>query len=105
MPKLAMALPGAAWRHAVGGVLLLPALCLAADVRVVAVTPGRSADVVIERGPPVTIEVGETVEGVKLLRSDRNGAVVSIDGSTKTLPLVADPASVGDSSGSGNVTL
>src|SRR5207249_7168923 len=62
-------LPGAAWRHAVGGVLLLPALCLATDVRVVAVTPGRSADVVIERGAPVTIEVGETVEGVKLLRA------------------------------------
>jgi len=105
MPRLDSASTRRHWPRAAGGVLLLPALCLAADVRVVAVTPGRSADVVIERGPPVTIEVGETVEGVKLLRSDRNGAVVSIDGSTKTLPLVADPASVGDSSGSGNVTL
>ncbi len=105
MPKLAMALPGAAWRHAVGGVLLLPALCLATDVRVVAVTPGRSADVVIERGAPVTIEVGETVEWVKLLRADALGAVLSVDGITKTLPLVGDRASVGDTATSGSVTL
>src|SRR5206468_10813872 len=93
MPKLAMALPGAAWRHAVGGVLLLPALCLATDVRVVAVTPGRSAEVVIERGAPVTIEVGETVEGGKLRRADGRGAVLGGDGSTETPPPVGDGAS------------
>ena len=59
----------------------------------------------IERGAPVTIEVGETVEGIKLLRADRASAVLSIDGITKTLPLVADSASVGDPAGSGTVTL
>ena len=88
-----------------GGVLLLPALCLATDVRVIAITPGRSADIVIERGGPVTIEVGETVDGVKLLRADRGGAVVSIDGITKALPLVADSAPASDTGGSGTVTL
>ena len=85
--------------------VLLPALCVATDVRVVAVTPGRSADVVIERGAPVTIEVGETVEGIKLLRADRAGAVLSINGITKTLPLVADSMSAGDTAGNGTVTL
>src|SRR5437667_6766242 len=104
MPKLAMALPGAAWRHAVGGVLLLPALCLATDVRVVAVTPGQSADVVIDRGAPITIEVGETIEGVKVLRADRAGAVLSLDRITRTVPLVVDSAPAGDGAGSGTVT-
>jgi aspartyl protease family protein len=97
--------PRHVWSYPFGGVLLLPALCLATDVRVVAVTPGRSAAVVIESGVPVTIEVGETVEGVKLLRADRDGAVLSVHGVTQTLPLVADPASVEDATGSDTVTL
>jgi hypothetical protein len=37
------------------GVLVPPARCLATDMRVVAVTPGQSAEVVIEDGAPVTI--------------------------------------------------
>jgi aspartyl protease family protein len=92
------------WRSSVAGVLLLPALCLATDVRVVAVTPGQSADVVIGRGDPVTIEVGDTIEGVKVLKVDRDSAVLSIDGISKTLPLVADP-SVGRVIGRTTVTL
>ena len=104
MPEL-----GTAWRRrwwpCAAGAVLLPAVCLAADVRVVAITPGRSADVVIDRGAPVTIEVGETVDGVKLLRADRAGAVLSVDGITKTLPLVAASPSDGDGGGSTSVTL
>ncbi len=80
------ALCGAGW------MLLLPASTFATDVRVVAVTPGRSADVVIDGREPVTIDVGDTIEGVKVLRVDRDRAVLSIDGATKTLPLVADPS-------------
>jgi aspartyl protease family protein len=91
-------------RHAwlcCGAMLLLPTLCGATDVRVVAVTPGQSADVIIERRPPITIEVGETVEGVKLLKADAGGAVLSVDGVTMTLPVVADhSASVGTTNGS-----
>lgn len=34
-----------------------------------------------------------------MLKADRNGVVISVDGVTKTLPLVADP-SVGRSAGS-----
>jgi len=53
----------------------------------------------------VPIEVGETVEGIKLLRADRASAVLRTDGITKTLPLVADSASVGDTAGSATLTL
>jgi aspartyl protease family protein len=78
------------WEWAAAGLLLLlPELSLATDVHVVAVTPGRSADLVID-GAPVTLEVGEqTAEGVKLLSADRDRAVVRVDGKTKTLSLVA----------------
>ena len=84
--------------------LLLPALCMATDVRVVAVTPGQSADVVIENDAPVTIQVGETVDGITLLSADRAGVVVTADGVRKTLPLVADP-SIDRAAGSSTVTL
>jgi aspartyl protease family protein len=73
-----------------GSIAALSAPCLATDVRVVAITAGQSADLVIEDGAPVTIQVGETIEGVKLLSADRAGAVVSDEGITETLPLVAD---------------
>lgn len=86
------------------GVLVPPALCLATDMRVVAVTPGQSAEVVIEDGAPVTIQVGEIIEGVKLLSADRDGAVVSVDGITETLPFVAD-RSIEHAAGSSTVTL
>jgi aspartyl protease family protein len=104
MSKLVRSSAHRQWPYAVAGLLLLPALCLATDVRVVAVTPGQSADVVIDRGAPVTIMVGETVEGVKLLRADRAGAVLTVNGTTKTLPLVADVGSLADAVG-GAVTL
>jgi aspartyl protease family protein len=86
------------------GVLLLPALCLAAGVRVVGVTPGQSADVVIENGAPVTLQVGETVEGITLLSADRAGVVITADGVRQALPLVADP-SIEHASESSTVTL
>lgn len=78
--------------RAVGGMLLLllPAPCLATDVRVVAITPGRSADVVIN-GAPMTLKVGEeTPEGVKLLSADRDRAVVRVDGKARTLAVAAE---------------
>jgi aspartyl protease family protein len=86
-----------ATRYAVGGLLLLPTPGLATDVRVVAVTPGQSADVVIDGGAPITIDVGQTVEGVRVLGVDRNGAVLSVNGAKKTLPLVS---ALGEPSGS-----
>lgn len=44
---------------------------------------------VIAGGAPITIGVGETVEGVTLLSAERRGAVLRIGGVAKTLPLVA----------------
>jgi aspartyl protease family protein len=89
-----------------GSLTALSAPCLATDVQVVAVTPGLSADVVIEGDAAITLEVGEaTAEGVKLLQVDRAGAVLSVDGITKTLPLAAERSSVAGATGSGTVTL
>jgi aspartyl protease family protein len=86
------------------GFLFLSSLCSATDVRVVAVTPGQSAEVVIDDGAPVTIQVGEMIEGVKLLSADRGGAVLSADGITETLPLVTD-RSIEHAASSSTVTL
>jgi len=103
MRRLEPALARRGWPLA--GLLLLSAPCLATDVRVVAITPGRSADVVIGRGPPVTIEVGETVDGVTLRRADRAGALLTVDGNTRQVPLVPDTGWAGGASVSGSVTL
>jgi thiol-disulfide isomerase/thioredoxin len=59
------------------------------DVQVVGVSPGSSADLAISGGAPITVEIGQTVEGVTVLRADRHGAVVRVGAITKTLPLVA----------------
>lgn len=91
------------WLYVIGVMLLFPAVCRATEVSVVAVKPGRSADIVIGGGAPLTLEVGETVEGVKLLRADGNGALLSVDGTTKRLPVVANPAA--DAGASTGVTL
>lgn len=94
-----------AWFSTLGAVLLLPAVCLATDVRVVGLTPGQSADIVIDGGSPVTIEIGETIEGVRLLRTEADSAVLRIDGTTQTLPLVAHRPMGGDTGRGGGVTL
>jgi aspartyl protease family protein len=71
----------------------------AGEAQVVAVSPGSSADVVIGGGAPITIHVGETVEGVTLLDAQRKGAVIRIGGVTKTLPLVAYRGPAADAAG------
>jgi len=79
--------------------------CLATDVRVVGVTPGRSADVVVNGGQ-VTLEVGEeTPEGVKLLSADRDRAVLRVDGKTRTLSVVAPAPAAGGAAGGSTVVL
>ncbi len=87
----------------------LGALCapsLAADVQVVAVTPGLRAEVVIDGGAPITLEVGEeTADGVQVLRVDRTGAVLRVHGIALTLPLVAKPPAAARPGGSDALTL
>lgn len=83
--------------------VLLRPLGAAPDVRVVAVSPGRSADLVIGGREPITIEEGQTIEGVKVIQVSPTGAVVSIDGETRTLPLAgmrAGEHAMANSSGS-----
>src|SRR5579862_472033 len=78
------------WLIAVAS-LAVPARSLATDVRVVAVTPGRSVDVEIDHAAPITVEVGETTpQGVRVLRVDRDSAVLRVDGAARTFSLVAD---------------
>lgn len=76
-------------RHLVAGVLLLPALCLATDVQLVGVTPGRSASVVIAGAGPIKLGIGETAEGVTLIRADSDSAVMRVGGVTQTFQLEA----------------
>jgi aspartyl protease family protein len=70
-------------------VCAIPGAAAAVDVQVVGVSPGSSADVSIGGSPPITIAVGETIDGVTLVSADRRGAVVRVGGATRTLPLVA----------------
>ena len=85
--------------------VLRPAICRATEVQVVALTPGRSARVVIDRGTAVTIQVGETVDTVKLLRADRGSAVLSVDGATITVSLASATTSAGNAAATGSITL
>ena len=87
------------------GLLLLPAFCSATEVYVVGVRTGRGVDLVIGRHAPIKVDVGETVAGVKVLRVDTDGAVLSIDGKITALPLVAPPASLRPDAAGTSVTL
>ncbi len=69
--------------------LALPSLAAATEVSVVAIAPGRSATLIIDSKSPMLLEIGEAVDGVRLLRAERTQAVLDIDGSTKTLPLLS----------------
>jgi aspartyl protease family protein len=92
------------WPSVVASVLL-PAISLAVEVQVVSVTPGRTADLVIDGARPVTVQVGDVIQGVTLVRADRNGATVSIDGVTRSLSLSSYRESSGGPPGGGGVTL
>lgn len=69
------------------GLLALPMSGLATEVEVIGVSPGRSATLAIDGGPATTLSVGQSTGPVTLLRVDRAGAVLSVDGITQTLTL------------------
>ncbi len=71
--------------------LLCAGLAAAADVQVVALTPGRSAALVVDGAAPVTVAVGETLGTVTLVQADTDHAVVRVDGVTRSLPLSVIP--------------
>jgi aspartyl protease family protein len=74
------------------------------DVELVAVSPGSSADVTISGSAPITIRIGETIEGVTVLSADRQGAAVRVNGVKRMLPLVARRGST-DAGSTDSVTL
>lgn len=67
--------------------LLRAATAEATEVQVLGVTPGRSARLSIDGGVAIKLGIGETVENVTLLRVDREGVTVRVDGDTRTVPL------------------
>lgn len=78
----------------------------ATDVNVIGLFSNKAV-VVINRGNPRTLSAGETTaEGVKLISSDRNAAVMEIDGKRQTLEMGQHFAtSASRNSGGGSVTM
>ena len=67
--------------------LCAPAIAAATDVTVIGLFPGKAV-VTVNRGAPHTLSVGEqTAEGVKLISSDSNGAVLEVDGKRETVEM------------------
>lgn len=78
----------------------------ATDVNVIGLFSNKAV-VVINRGSPRTLSVGEaTAEGVKLISADRNAAVMEIDGKRQTLEMGQHFATAASrNTGGGSVTL
>ncbi|HEY2629799.1 MAG TPA: TIGR02281 family clan AA aspartic protease [Usitatibacter sp.] len=83
--------------------LALPAE--ATDVNVIGLFPGKAV-VSINRGPPRTLSAGvATAEGVTLVSTTRNDAVLEIDGKRQTLELGQDYQTPDRTGGRQSVTL
>lgn len=85
--------------------VLSPSLSHAIDVQLVGITPGRSALLAIDGAPPLTLVVGESVDGVKLLRVDLDSVEVSVDGTATTLELEAMQGGLGGGLGGTTIHL
>jgi len=59
----------------------------ATEISLVRIRPGRSATIRIDQGAPITLAVGETAQKIRLVRVDRNAALVSIEGRAQLIPL------------------
>ena len=88
-----------------------PALLLAAalpahatEVNVIGLFPGKAV-IVIGRGQPRTLSVGDTVDGVKLLAADSKGATVEVDGRRDTLQMGQHFETAAQTGERGSVTL
>ena len=66
------------------GFLLLCAPALAVDVSVVALFPGKAV-LIIDKGKPRTLRVGETYAGVRLIQASSEEAIVSVNGKQQRL--------------------
>ena len=61
-------------------------LACAVDVNVIGLFPGKAV-VVINRGAPRTLSVGQAIDGVKLLATEAGAAVVEIEGKRERLEM------------------
>ena len=78
---------------------------LATDVNVIGLFPGKAV-VVIDRGAPRTLAVGQrTAEGVVLLSADSKAAVLEIDGRRERLEMGRHFESASQAAGQERVTL
>lgn len=74
-------------RLLLAAIVAVPAAAGATDVNVIGLFPGKAV-VVIDRGAPRTLSVGQrTAEGVLLLSADSNEAVLEIDGKRQSLAM------------------
>jgi len=77
----------------------------ATDVNVIGLFSSKAV-VVINRGSPKTLSVGDsTPEGVKLIAVDRNGATLEIDGKRQTLEMGQHFATAPSAGGGNKVKL
>jgi aspartyl protease family protein len=76
----------------------------ATDVNVIGLFPGKAV-LVIGRGLPHTLSVGDTVDGVKLLAADSKGATVEVDGRRDTLQMGQHFETAAQTGERGSVTL
>jgi aspartyl protease family protein len=75
-------------RHFIGlAVLLLALPAWAADIGLVGMFPGKAAVLVIDGAAPITVKVGQTVQGVNVVSVDETQAVVEVEGERRTLQL------------------
>lgn len=65
---------------------LAPLWAAAVDVNVIGLFPGKAV-IVINRGAPRTLSVGQTVEGVKLVSADSKEAVLEVEGKRLALAM------------------
>lgn len=91
---------------AAGAWLVLQGVAMATDVSVVGLRPGRSADVMIDGGPPLTLRPGDTTpEGVKLISVERDSVTVSVEGVILSLPLSAERGTSAAAATANSITL
>ena len=76
----------------------------ATDVNVIGLFSGRAV-IVVNRGAPRTLRVGEAVEGVKLISADSKAAVLEIDGKRQTLEMGQHFETAAPAGGRNRVTL
>ena len=76
----------------------------ATDVNLIGLFPGKAV-IVIDRGIPRTVSVGDSVGGVKLLSADANGAVVEVDGKREVLAMGQHFEAAAQTGGRPTVTL